>query len=231
MTKKNAPRPYTLILTIGVGALVLLSLAWPRLRASFSYLPVDTAISNYWKDRTMDQQQLTGLIARARESNGLHDHYRYWEGLSELQMLSAQDPEKSFWQRRQALEQTILAAEEVVSRAPAKPRTWLRIARVKAYLQYPDEQVTVALKMSILTGRVEPTLMITRLELGLNYLARLDTEAVLLIRDQVVLTWSLHRNLMLSQMKSGALDFKLIHDLLSGYNDSFLAELGAGLDE
>ncbi len=227
MTGKPALYRYALILTIGVSAGVLLMLAWPRLRASISYLPVDTAISKYWKTREINQQQLDALIARAQQSIALHDHYRYWDGLSDLQILSSQDMSKPFWQRRLALEQSILAAEEVVRRAPAKPRAWLRIARVSAFLAYPKEQVIPALKMSIVTGRVEPTLMLSRLELGLEYLAGLDQESVLLLRDQLVLTWAMHKKTMLRQLRDGSLDFAVIRDVLSVHEQDIIAEMEA----
>ena len=220
---------YTLILLIGVAAAVLLTLSWPRLHASVRYLPVDTAISKYWADRKINVEQLDGLIERARESIALHDNYRYWEGLSELQMLSSQDMTKPLWRRRLALEQSVSAAEEMVKRAPANPRTWLRIARASALLVYPEQQITAALKMSILTGRVEPTLMIARLELGLRYLPGLDEEAVLLLRDQVVLTWELHQRQMLQGIESGSLDFDLLREVLSGRNQEIIFAMEAHL--
>lgn len=82
---------YILILVIGLTASLLLTLSWPRLRASFRYLPVDTAMSNYWKTSVFDNTQLNGLIERSQQAIAIHDHYRYWAGLSELQILSGQD--------------------------------------------------------------------------------------------------------------------------------------------
>ena len=169
---------YTLILIAGVTASLLLALSWPRLQASLSYLPVDTAISNYWKSGEFDATQLNGLIERAMQSIRHHDHYRYWEGLSELHILNGLNMEQSFWKRRQALEKSIAAAQEAIRRAPSKPRNWLSMARAKTILAYPADTVIPALKMSILTGRVEPPLMMTRLELGLNYLPELDDEGM-----------------------------------------------------
>ncbi len=220
---------YTLILLIGVAAAVLLTLSWPRLRAGVRYLPVDTAISKYRADWNINVKQLDGLIERARDSIALHDNYRYWEGLSELQMLSSQDMTRPLWRRRQALEQSVSAAEEMVKRAPANPRTWLRIARASAFLAYPEQQITAALKMSILTGRVEPTLMLARLELGLRYLPGLDEEAALLLRDQVVLTWVLHQRQMLQGIESGSLDFDLLREVLSGRNQEIIFAMEAHL--
>jgi hypothetical protein len=227
MIRKSTPYRFALILIIAVTACLLLALSWPRLRASVRYLPVDTAISNYWKTLEFDYAQLGGLIERAGESIAIHDHYRYWEGLSELQILGGQDMSQSFWVRRQALEKSISAAEQAVQRAPAKPRTWLRIARAKEFLAYPAEEIIPALKMSILTGRVEPTLMLTRLELGLRYLPAMDDEAVRLLRDQAMLTWSIQKRPMIKRIESGSLGPALLRGLLDGSDPAIIAEMEA----
>lgn len=218
---------YTLVLIIAVTAVVLLSLSWPRLQASLRYLPVDTALSKYRESRQVNTQQLDGLIERAREAIALHDQYRYREGLSELQILSGQDVTKPYWQRRQVLEQSISSALEVVERAPVKPRTWLRIARTRAFLGYPRDEVMPAWKMSVLTGRVEPTLMLLRLELGFRYFNGLDRESRLLLRDQAVLTWAVHRRGVLQRLETGSLDIGLMRELLSGRNPDIIAAMEA----
>ena len=225
---KSRLSQYTLVLVIGVSAFILLSLSWPRLRASLRFLPVDTAISKYWDTREADTGQLDALIERAREAIALHDHYRYWGGLSELQILSGQDMSKPNWQRRQALEQAVLSATKVVERVPAKPRAWLRVARAGAYLGYPVEQVIPAWKMSILTGRVEPTLMLSRLELGLVYFGGLDDEALLLLRDQAVLTWAVHRREVLKRIKNGSLNIDVLREVLTARHPEIVAEMEAG---
>lgn len=227
MTGNSSLYRYSLVLTVGVTACILLALSWPRLQASLGYLPVDTALSSYWKTREFDTTQLNGLIERAKESITIHDHYRYWEGLSELQLLSAQDMSLPAWIRRQALEKSMAAAGEAVRRAPSKPRNWLRIARVGGFLALPAETVIPALKMSILTGRVEPTLMLTRLELGLEYLPDLDTEAVRLLRDQAVLIWTIQKRAMLSRIKSGDMSLDLLREVLSTNNQAIISEMEA----
>jgi hypothetical protein len=231
MTGNSSSYRFALVFTIAVVASLLLLLSWPRLNASLRYLPVDTAIANYWKTSDFDYAQLGGLIARAEESIAIHDHYRYREGLSELQILRSQDMSLSFWERRQALEQSILAAFEAVKRAPAKPRTWLRIARAKEFLAYPAEEVIPPLKMSILTGRVEPKLMLTRLELGLRYLPVLDDEAVRLIRDQAMLTWASQKRPMLKRIESGALSLDLLREVLSESDQGIILEMEAYFDQ
>ena len=221
---------YTLILIVGITAGLLLALSWPRLRASIRYLPVDTAMSNYWKTREFDNAQLKGLIERAEEAIALHDHYRYWDGLSELQILSSQDMSQSFWSRREALEKSITAATEVVKRSPSKPRSWLRMARAKEFLAHPDEEFIPALKMSILTGRVEPTLMLTRLELGLRHLPDMDADMHRLLRDQAVLTWTIQQRAMIKRIKSGNLNLDLLREVLSNNNQAIISEIEAAAE-
>ena len=227
MTGNSSLYRYTLILIVGLSASLLLAISWPRLRASINYLPVDTAISNYWKTRTIDSAQLDGLIETAEQSIAIHDHYRYQAGLSELKILSGQDKSHSTWQRRQALQDSIVAAENVVRRAPANPRVWLRIARAKELLAYPAEQIIPDLKMSILTGRVEPTLMLIRLELGLRHLPNLDEDAVRLLRDQAVLTWTIHKKPMLKRIKSGSPSLDSLREILSENNPAIISEMEA----
>jgi hypothetical protein len=219
---------YALILVVGVLVFVLLSLSWPRLRASVRYLPVDTAISMYWETREPDTGQLDALIVRAKEAIALHDHYRYWAGLSVLQMLSGQDMSKPYSQRRQVLEQSMSSAQQVVKRAPARPRAWLRIARLRDFLGYPADEIIPPWKLSVLTGRVEPTLMLIRLKLGFVYFGQLDDEALTLLRDQALLAWAVSRREVMRQLENGSLDMGLMRQLLDGRNREILAEMEAG---
>jgi len=231
MTGKSTAHRYALILIAAITASLLLVLSWPRLKASLHYLPVDTAISKYRESREIDTGQLGGLIERAGESIAIHDHYRYWDGLSELHVLDSQNPARSFWERRRALEESISAAEKAVRRAPTKPRTWLRIASAKEYLAYPSGQVIPALKMSILTGRVEPTLMLTRLELGLRYLHMMDAEGIHLVRDQAVLTWTTQKRPMLKRIESGHLGLALLREVMGGSNQAIISDIEGHFDE
>jgi len=101
MPEQSLTLRYTLIMIVGLASVTLLSLSWPRLQASLHYLPVDTAISKYWESREANTHQLDALIERTRECIALHDHYRYWDGLSELQTLSGHELARPYWQRRQ----------------------------------------------------------------------------------------------------------------------------------
>jgi len=128
------------------------------------------------------------------------------------------------------LEQAVESALEVVQRSPAKPRAWLRIARIRAFLGQTPEDVLPAWRMSVLTGRVEPTLMLSRLELGFGYFTGLDDESVSLLRDQTVLTWAVHPHQVLQGLQSGSLDLDLMRAVLTASSQDIITAMEASLD-
>ena len=73
-------------------AATLAALAWPRLQASVTYLPVDKALARHWSGDTPAPDQLAALSNRALQALAQHDHYRYRDGLSILEYLRAQAP-------------------------------------------------------------------------------------------------------------------------------------------
>jgi hypothetical protein len=214
---------YALALLTGMAACLLLALAWPRLQASVRYLPVDTALSAYRAGSDIDPAQLDPLAERAEAAIAAHGHHRYFDGLSELKLLAGGDMRRPYWQRRQRLEESLAAAGGAVHRAPARPRTWLRIARLRAALGYPADQVIEPWTMSVLTGRVEPTLMLTRLQLGFRYFGALGGEATGLLRDQLLLAWSVAPREVRSALEDGALDSGLVRQLLGDGDPGILA--------
>jgi hypothetical protein len=221
--------PILLILLIAAAALYTLSLAWPRLQASLLYLPVDTAISNYWDKRETPGSQLQGLQQRAEDSIAIYPHHRYWDGLSFLYYLEGGDSSNSLNERRQAFESSIEAATVSLGRAPSQPRAWFRIASARAWLKYPPEGVIAALKMAVYTGRVDPSLFMARLLLGISYLPKMDGEGIDLMRDQALLAWQLQPREVTMALKSGTLEFSRIEYLLAGAHSDVLAEMEASL--
>jgi len=235
-------KQHLLTLLIAAAAIFTLSLAWPRLQASLLYLPVDTAISNYWDKRETPSSQLQGLQQRAEESIAIYPHDRYWDGLSFLYYLEGGDSSNSLHERRQAFENPIEAATVSLERAPSQPRAWFRIASARAWLKYPPEGVIAALKMAIYTGRVDPSLFMARLMLGMSYLSKMDEEGVgmsylskmdeegvALMRDQALLAWQLQPRAVTKALKSEALRISQIEYLLAGAHSDVLAEMEASL--
>ena len=220
---------YLLTLLVAAAALYTLFLAWPRLHASLLYLPVDTAISNYWDKRETPGSQLQGLQQRAENSIAIYSHHRYWDGLSFLYFLQGADEDRPLYERRQAFEHAIDAAAISLGRAPSQPRAWFRIARAKSWLKYPADEVIGALKMAVYTGRVDPSLFMARLLLGMYYLPGMGQEGIALMRDQALLAWQHQPREVTKALKSGALPFSQIEYLLIGAHSDVLAEMEASL--
>lgn len=223
--KRSRLTPLLQIILVAAASVFLAWLAYPRLHASLVYLPVDTAIKNYYDMREVPSAQLEGLQQRARNAIDIHPHYRYWEGLSLLYYLQAADSDNPLYQRREAFEHSITAAETSLGRAPAQPRTWLRIAQARSWLRYPPEQVIAAYEMAVLTGRVEPSMFVTRLSLGLAYLPRMDSGGRAMVRDQLLLAWGMRKGDVIRALKSGELRFYDIEPLLEGAHDTTLYEI------
>ena len=213
------------VLVIAAASAFLIYLAYPRLHASLLYLPVDTAINRFYDTQEIPSGQLEGLQARAQDAIDIHPHHRYWDGLSLLYFLQGSDTSGPLFERRQAHENTIEAAEASLALAPGQPRTWLRIAQARSWLRYPPEQVIDALQMAIYTGRVEPSLLMTRLRLGLAYLPRMDAEATAMLRDQLLLAWRLQPRDVTRAVKQRSLRWASIEQLLAESDRAVLAEI------
>jgi len=222
---KRGPARVGLVLGVLVVAGALVVFTWPRLQAGIHYLPVDTAVKRYFRSGELPSAQLDALATRAREAIALHPHYRYWDGLSFVNYLQAVDPITPPWLRRPALHRSMIAGLEAVRRAPAKPRTWLRIAQARAALGTDETAIAGALKMSILTGRVEPTLLLPRLELGYAHLDLLDDETVALLRDQTLLGWRVNERGFRRAVREGRLDVSRLESVLGENGKVILAAL------
>ena len=101
----------------------------------------DTVDQSWCDDRT--------LLGFAQQSVARHDHYRYRDGMSFLQYLRGLDIYTPALERRAAYEAAETEAIEAVSRAPAQPEAWLRIATVRSILRDEPENVIGPWKMSV----------------------------------------------------------------------------------
>jgi len=210
---------------VTVLAIILLALAWPRLKASLHYLPVQAAIDRYWIDRKKAVEQMGGLQQRARESAQMHAHQRYWEGLNLLYLLQASAPGISLSEQREAYDQSILAADLSLALAPVQPRLWMRKAQALNWSSFTSGPAIDAFKMSVYTGRVEPQLFMARLQLGYGRLNAMDDEARGLLADQTQLAWEMRRNDLLRALKRNQLSQSRVEFLLWDTHEDVLAEL------
>jgi hypothetical protein len=206
-------------------ATVLVGLSWPRLRASIVYLPVEGALKRHWTGEQLPARQLEALGLRAQQALDIHDHYRYWDGLSLLRYLLSMDADRSAEARYEALQQSIDYGRRSLVRAPAQPMTWLRIAAAGASLGAPRQDIARALEMSMFTGRVEPTLLPVRLELGYAFLQNFDSKALRMLENQTLLMWRLQRRGLLQLIRSGSVSFSDISQVLAARHPDVLADM------
>ena len=188
------------VVAVLLGAATL-ALAWPRLQASYRFLPVDFAIDRYYESRAIPTDRMRTLLGFAQQSVARHDHYRYRDGMSFLQYLRGLDIYTPALERRAAYEAAETEAIEAVSRAPAQPEAWLRIATVRSILRDEPENVIGPWKMSVFTGRTHSTLVAPRAVIGLAYLDLMDNESRAMLRDQLLLAWDLKPRELLQELK------------------------------
>lgn len=212
-------------------AVLLFSLAWPRLRAALIYLPVDAAIERYHGDGEVPRAALAGLQQRAERSVALHAHQEYWSGLALLWYLQALDGGQALAAQREAYERSLAAADRSLALAPVQPRTWLFRGLAQNWLSFRDAGVIDSFKMSVYSGRVEPGLLLTRLRLGYARLGQLDQEARGLLRDQTMLAWRLKPREVTLALKRGELDLRRVASLLGPADADVLRELQEILGE
>jgi hypothetical protein len=217
---------YLLVAALAAG---LLLASWPRLLAALQYLPVETAISRYYLAGEMPLEPLESLQQRARNSIALHNHQRHWDGLGLLYYLQGSDGSRPLYLQRESFEQAVHAAGQSLQLAPVQPRVWLLRAHARGWLSFRDTGISEGFKLSVYTGRVEPALLIWRLQLGYSRLGQLDEEARGLLRDQTLLAWQLRQKELSVAMKSGVLDFRRVSSLLVGTDTGILQEMEAAL--
>lgn len=215
----------------GILAVVLLALAWPRLRAALVYLPVNAAVERYYLDGEPPLAALQALQQRARQSAALHSHQEYWSGLALLHHLDAVYGEHPLAAQREAYEQSLAAADRALALAPVDPRTWLLRALAQNWLSFRDAGVVDSFAMSVYTGRVEPALLLARLRLGYARLGQLDEEARGLLRDQTMLAWRLQPREVTLALKRGELDLPRVASLFGPADADVLHELQEVLEE
>ncbi len=221
----------SLLLLTALLGIALLTLSFPRLRASIVFLPVETALRNHWGIRPISQDRFPSLIDAARSSLEIHETDQYWQGLGWMQYLygislgyDTEQAKGSFLLARQAFETELKSS-------PAQPAEWLRLGWIYALLRYPSQEVIEAWNMSVYTGRVEHHLLLNRLELGLRYADFFDEDDLALLRDQLLLAWQYKRREMKKAIASGTVNLKTIRGLIYRDRPEILEEMEEALEK
>jgi hypothetical protein len=225
MNLKSRISQFSVLSLVVLLAGVTLSLAWPRMQASYRFLPVDIAIGRYYDQREIPTHRILTLMGFAGEAIARHDHYRYHDGLSFLHYLRGLDIYTPALGRRGQYRAAEAAAMAVVKLAPAQPEAWLRIATVRAILRDEPGDVLEPWKMSVYTGRTHSTLMAPRVGIALPYLEFMDKEARAMLRDQLLLAWALKPLDLLHKLKQADRRLERARALIGNSAPAVLAEM------
>jgi hypothetical protein len=231
MFLKSRIKQISVLVPAALLVLAALSLAWPRMQASYRFLPVDLAIGRYYQQREIPTHRMLTLIGFAEQAIAYHDHYRYHDGLSLLHYLRGLNHYTPALERRAEYRMAEAEGIETVRRAPAQPAAWLRIAAVRSLLRDEPETVLEPWKMSVFTGRTHSTLMVPRVLVGLPYLEVMDSESRTLLRDQLLLAWSLKPNDLLKALKRIDRRLEKTRALVETRDPAALAEMEARIEK
>ena len=220
---------WLIVASVTLVSIAVLTLSWPRLKASFRYLPVDIAISRYYVDQQIPSDRLEVLVGFTEQAIAYHDHYRFHDGLSTLHYLRALDVLTPALERRDAYRQAAAEAMTSLGQAPAQPSAWLRLATVRWILHDEPEAIIQPWKMSIFTGRTHSSLFANRVEIGLAQREFMDQEAVAMLRDQLLLAWRARPGTLIRVLARRDQDLVVTRALLVSTDPAALAEMEAWL--
>jgi hypothetical protein len=219
------------IASVSLVSVAVLALSWPRLQASFRYLPVDIAISRYHSDQQIPSDRLEVLIDFTHQAIAYHDNYRYHDGLSLLHYLRGLDVFTPALERREAYRQAAAEAMTSLLQAPAQPTAWLRLATLRWILHDEPETIIQPWKMSIFTGRTHSSLFAQRVEMGLAQREFMDQEAVAMLRDQLLLAWRARPGTLIRVLARRDRELVVTRALLASTDPEAVEEMEAWLEK
>jgi hypothetical protein len=228
----KSPRQRYLLqaITVTVAAFVLM-LAWPRVMASFRYLPVEHALDRYYRTLEIPTDRLSVLIRFAEAAMSYTDHHRYHEGLSLLHYLRAIDIYTPALDRIGEYRAAETEAAETLRRAPAQPAAWLRMAYIRWILRDEPSDIIEPWKMSIFTGRMDSALILQRVEVGLAYRNEMDAEGMAMLRDQLLLAWQLQPGSLIQVLRARDRGLAATRALIGATDPAALAEMETWLEK
>lgn len=218
-------RQTTAWVTLALTAALVIAMAWPRLAASIQFLPVERAISNYFKSSDTQASEIDRLVAQSELAAAHFDRYSYHSALSLLYFLQATSSETPLHIRRERLDQSIAEARISLAAAPMQPDLWLRIVQAGMLAFLPPDELAQNYQMAIWSGRVEPTHLLQRVQLGMALERSLDQDGLILLRDQALLAWNLRQGDLVGAVRNGGLSRTRLESLLRESHPDVVADM------
>lgn len=131
--------------------------------------------------------------------------------------------------RRVSLEESLQEAKLALHGAPLQPDVWLLMAQAGVQTFLPANELAAFFRMAIWSGRVEPTHLIGRLQIGFALQQHLDEEGLSLLRDQALLAWNLKQREFLTAIRSNKFQRARVEALLRQSHPDVIREMEAVL--
>jgi hypothetical protein len=220
---------YPLLVLLLGSALVLTAL--PRVKASFNYLPVDSAINELNNRKNLDSQKVEVLIARAQQSLAVYDHPRYWADLSRLLLVQAEQTSGFNLKRHSLIIQAQYYIEQSLVRSPANSLLWFQYAKLDVLLNAVSDQTVKALNLSIMTGPYELGHLLPRLQLCLSLLSKFDKKDYSLLQSQILIAWEKSPKLFIQKIALQNHNMDKIRFLLQDKSPDVLAVMETEIEK
>lgn len=174
-----------------VGGTLLAGLGATRLVGALGGLPGDAvwqALQRGQRDTVTTADLETLRNARAAAVTWTADETARFElGVALVELGRADGIDEAARRQRFAL-----AADQLrrsLRTAPADPLAWLQLAYVELLANGPSPDVAAAIVRSMETGRFQPHIMVSRLQIGLTAWPAMTVDQQRTVADQVALLW------------------------------------------
>jgi len=203
-----------------LGAL-LLTMGIPRLVAGFHALSARDVVWAVESGGTVDAQALSDAVDALSAADRWDPSA---ERRAEMAFLMARLAEANpAGPEREALYARATATvEAAVAAGPVQPHAWTMLAVLRERAGNPAGAAE-ALRLSMLSGAVAPSMMVWRLETGLRLLPYMDEDTVSLLRRQVRLAWVLMPD-RLAQVKAEGAAGALVRGALDELSEDDVAD-------
>ena len=169
------------------GGLVYLSA--PRTMAAFSSLSGDPVLVRIQNGQRVSVKRLRTLIETRKRALRWLGSGRTHTDLGLAQLLLAQELAGDGDLDRVRLEAATDSLRAGLTRAPARPHAWTRLAYAQYLAEGASPRMARALEMAIATAPFEPRLLFTRLELSFLAWPHFVEDSRRLVHEQVRLAW------------------------------------------
>ena len=192
---KAVERSKIVRLAIAAVAILLggtsLYLSAPIFVGDLLLVPGNVTLRNIQERKPVTPKGIEGLIASRRDALEWWNSERVWTDLGLAHLVS------SAWVDKAHAQGELLSARDALhrglTRAPASPYAWTRLAYVHYLLGGISEEMMRALRMAMITGPHERFISYVRFELGLLAWNKLRHSDRILVERQAARVWAFNR--------------------------------------